>query len=198
LNAPEPPGCDGSSRHFAESLLDAGLIEQDAPRRLFVIQEETRVGGAEQGSEVVASPLLRHTLAITYQLDYGPRSPIRPQLLTVEVSPEMFLNSLAASRTFLLEAEAEMLRAQGYGQRISEKDLLILGPEGVIGNELRWPDECVRHKLLDCLGDFALIGCDVYGHFRAFRSGHQLNQQIIRQVKAAHPEEFPQRRSAAA
>jgi UDP-3-O-[3-hydroxymyristoyl] N-acetylglucosamine deacetylase/UDP-3-O-[3-hydroxymyristoyl] N-acetylglucosamine deacetylase/3-hydroxyacyl-[acyl-carrier-protein] dehydratase len=63
--------------------------------------------------------------------------------------------------------------------------LLIFGPEGVIGNSLRADDECVRHKILDCVGDFALLGGDVHGHFTAYRSGHELNREIIRQLRAS-------------
>lgn len=184
LNGPEPPGGDGSSLHFLRALLEAGIVDQSAPQPLLAITEDAKVNGERDDSEIAATPLSRHTLAITYELDYGPRSPIRPQQLTVEFSPEIFVTNLAYARTFVLEAEAEALRQQGYGTRITEKDLLIFGPQGVIGNSLRAVDECVRHKILDCIGDFALLGCDVHGHFRAYRSGHALNHAICRQVAA--------------
>ena len=105
-------------------------------------------------------------------------------MLTFELSPETFIANLAFARTFVLETEVAALKAQGYGARVTEKDLLIFGPDGVIGNELRAVDECVRHKILDCIGDFALLGCDIHGHFRAYRSGHNLNHAICRQVLA--------------
>lgn len=183
LDAPEPPGADGSSLPFVQALLEAGVVEQSAPRDVLVIDSESRVSG-EQGEsgEISAGPVPRRTLVITYELDYGPRSPIRPQQHTFEFSPELFVTNLAFARTFLLEAEAQALKAQGYGARVTERDLLIFGPHGPIGNELRAVDECVRHKILDCVGDFALLGCDVHGHFRAFRSGHALNHAICRRV----------------
>lgn len=131
---------------------------------------------------MTAGPILRRSLVITYDLDYGPRSPIRPQTLTFEFTPETFVTNLAFARTFVLEAEAEALKAQGYGTRITYQDLLIFGADGVIGNELRSLDECVRHKILDCIGDFALLGCDLQGHFRAYRSGHSTNHAICRKV----------------
>jgi UDP-3-O-acyl N-acetylglucosamine deacetylase len=186
LDGPEPPGGDGSSLHFVRALLDAGIVEQTAPRDVLVVRQECRVNGEQDGSEVTAAPVLRHSLVITYALDYGPRSPIRPQTMTCEVSPELFITHLAYARTFVLQEEAAALKAQGYGTRITEKDLLIFGPDGVIGNELRSVDECARHKLLDCIGDFALLGCDLHGHFRAYRSGHALNHALCRQVAAAH------------
>jgi UDP-3-O-acyl N-acetylglucosamine deacetylase len=184
IDGPEPPGCDGSSLDFVRALLEAGIVDQSAPKPLLVIAQEARVYGERDDSQILASPVARRTLVITFELDYGPRSPIRPQQLTIEFSPELFVTNLAFARTFLLESEAEALRRQGYGSKVTEKDLLIFGAQGVIGNSLRAVDECVRHKVLDCVGDFALMGCDVHGHFRAYRSGHALNHAICRQVAA--------------
>lgn len=184
LDGPEPPGCDGSSLDFVRALLDAGIVDQSAEQPLLVIRQDARVRGERDDSEISASPVSRRSMVITFELDYGPRSPIRPQMLTIEFSPELFVTNLAYARTFLLEAEAHALKQQGYGAKVTEKDLLIFGPHGVIGNSLRAVDECVRHKVLDCVGDFALLGCDVHGHFKAYRSGHALNHAICRQVAA--------------
>jgi UDP-3-O-[3-hydroxymyristoyl] N-acetylglucosamine deacetylase len=192
IDGPEPPGGDGSSLHCVTELLEAGIVEQSAPRELLVVQGEHRVTGERDGSEITAQAVPRRTLVITYELDYGPRSPIRPQLLTFEFSPELFVTNLAFARTFVLEAEAQALKAQGYGSKVTAQDLLIFGSQGVIGNELRAWDECVRHKVLDCIGDFALLGCDIHGHFRAYRSGHALNHAICRQVAADMMENSPQ------
>ncbi len=191
LDGPEPPGCDGSSIDFVRALLDAGIVDQASPRQLLVIAQDAKVLGERDDSEIVATPVSRRTMVITFELDYGSRSPIRPQLLTVEFSPELFVTNLAYARTFVLEAEAQALRQQGYGTKVTEKDLLIFGPQGVIGNSLRAVDECVRHKILDCIGDFALLGCDVHGHFRAYRSGHALNHAICRQVAALAAQSEP-------
>lgn len=188
LDAPEPPGGDGSSLHFVHALLEAGIAEQTALQPLLVIQHESRTGSESADCQVVAAPIPRRLLAITYELDYGPRSPIRPQLLTIEFSPELFVASLAFARTFVLEQEVLALKAQGYGTRVTEKDLLIFGPDGPIGNELRAADECVRHKILDCIGDFALLGCDLQGHIRAYRSGHAMNHAICREILASQAE----------
>lgn len=195
LDGPEPPGCDGSSLDFVRALLDAGIVDQSAAKPLLVIQQDARVRGERDDSEISASPISRRSMVITFELDYGQRSPIRPQMLTIEFSPELFVTSLAYARTFLLEAEALALKHQGYGANVTEKDLLIFGPHGVIGNSLRAVDECVRHKVLDCIGDFALLGCDLHGHFKAYRSGHALNHAICRQV-AALAAELPLERAA--
>jgi UDP-3-O-acyl N-acetylglucosamine deacetylase len=187
LNAPEPPGCDGSALDFAEALLDAGIVEQDEPRELFAVRQAVRVREDDGRSEIAARPLKRPTLAITYHLDYGVRSPIQPQTLTVEISRETFLNELAFARTFILDSEIAALKAQGYGLRTSARDLLVFGADGVIDNELRCADECARHKILDCLGDFALLGCDLHGHFNAWRTGHHHNREIVRRLQMTQP-----------
>lgn len=186
LDAPEPPGVDGSSLPFVQELLAAGLVEQDACQPLLVIQQEVSTSNEAQSSQILAGPIPQRKLALTYELDYGPRSPIRPQLMTIEFSPELFITNLAFARTFVLEQEVAELRKLGYGRRVTEKDVLIFGSDGPIGNTLRAPDECVRHKLLDCLGDFALLGCDVHGHFRAHRSGHAMNHDICRRIRQSH------------
>jgi len=95
---------------------------------------------------------------------------------------------LAFSRTFVLEREAVALRAAGYGSRTTARDLLIFGADGPIENTLRAVNECARHKVLDCLGDFALIGCDLAGHFVAHRSGHHLNRTMVRKLRAKSTE----------
>ncbi|MBA4031396.1 MAG: UDP-3-O-[3-hydroxymyristoyl] N-acetylglucosamine deacetylase [Planctomyces sp.] len=186
LNAPEPPGCDGSSLDFVQCLLDGGIVEQNAYRDLVVVTQSQAISTGNDEVALSASPISRHGLVITYDLDYGPRSPVKPQSFSLEVTPETFITLVAFARTFVLEDEVKFLRSQGYGQRLTEKDLLIFGPEGPIGNALRARDECVRHKILDCIGDFALIGCDLHGHFRAFRTGHHHNHQIIERIQRTH------------
>ena len=83
-------------------------------------------------------------------------------------------------RTFLLKEEADWLVSQGLGSRASLADLLIFDHEGPIENVLRFRDECVRHKILDVLGDLALSGCDVVGEIVAHKSGHRLNAELVR------------------
>src|SRR5262249_60463051 len=88
----------------------------------------------------------------------------------------------SSSRTFLLEAEAAALRAAGIGARTTEAEVLLFGRDGVIGNELRFPDECARHKILDMVGDLALLGTDLHGFVVAYRSGHQTHAALGRRL----------------
>ena len=103
----------------------------------------------------------------------------------MSISPESFRDELASSRTFILEEEAEGLRRAGLGNRITEADLLVFGADGPIGNPLRFPDECVRHKILDMVGDLALAGKDIAGHVIAHKSGHRLNAALVRKLLEA-------------
>ncbi len=182
VNQPEMPGCDGSSMPFVEALLGAGIVEQDAPRTQRVIRRTIRLGNEE--SWIEARPCCSSKTILQYELDYGSGSPIGQQTLDIVLSPKSFCNSLAASRTFVLEHEAVAFQARGLGRRATCKDLLVFGAEGPIDNRLRFPDECVRHKLLDMVGDFALAGCDLIGRFLAYRSGHRLNAELVRAVMA--------------
>ncbi len=176
----EMPGCDGSSRPFVEAIDAVGTVEQPAQRARRIVRRVIRLGSAD--SWIEARPPRASETLLRYQLDYGPDSPIGRQTLEVAPTPDAFRAQLAPCRTFLLKAEADWLLAQGLGHRVGCHDLLIFGDDGPIDNPLRFPDECVRHKLLDMLGDLALAGCDLVGRFCAYRSGHRLNAEMVRAV----------------
>jgi UDP-3-O-[3-hydroxymyristoyl] N-acetylglucosamine deacetylase len=187
LDGPEVPGFDGSCLDVCRLLIEAGCVDQDRLREVISLRMPVQVSADECEVEVSARPMNHCGLAITYQLDYGDRSPIPPQNLTAEITPESFVRDIAFARTFVLESEVSALRAAGYGQRMTTRDLLVFDASGnVIDNELRAPDEPVRHKILDCLGDFALIGSDLRGYFNAYRSGHRHNHDIVRRILLTH------------
>jgi UDP-3-O-[3-hydroxymyristoyl] N-acetylglucosamine deacetylase len=187
LDAPEPPGCDGSSLVFAEALMNADFVRQDAPRGVFTVEDEEIVLGDDGDAELIAQSSEGDGLTVHYRLDYGPRSPIAPQALSIEITPHTFLEELAFARTFVLQSEIADLKARGYGRRVTARDLLVFSRDGVVENKLRSLDECVRHKILDCVGDFALLGCDLRGHFSAYRSGHSMNREMIRRLSETSP-----------
>jgi UDP-3-O-acyl N-acetylglucosamine deacetylase len=182
VDQPEMPGCDGSSLPFVKVLAAAGVVEQAAPRRRKVIGRVIRVG--DESSWIEARPCCSGKMVLRYELDYGSGSSIGRQSLEVSLSPRHFHINLAPSRTFMLQAEADAIKAQGLGQRATFQDLLIFGPQGPIDNQLRFPDECVRHKMVDMVGDLALAGCDLVGRFIAYRSGHRLNAELVRAIIA--------------
>ncbi|MDB5334455.1 MAG: UDP-3-0-acyl N-acetylglucosamine deacetylase [Planctomycetaceae bacterium] len=197
LNGPELPGCDGSSRMFADCLLDAGLLTLDTPRDVCSVHLPLDLDLTESSMAMSARPNSQSGLRISYELDYGTESPIPAQSLTIEVTPDTFLNEIVFARTFVLEAEARAFLAQGMGQRLSFQDLLVYGSQGVIDNELRAPDECVRHKILDCIGDLALLGCDLSAHVICRRTGHRQNADLVRSIQQQRCQEARGFRDAA-
>ena len=182
VNQPEMPGCDGSSGPFIEPLDAAGIVEQNARRPQRIVGRVIRLGTEE--SWIEARPCRCGKMILQCELDYGNENPIGCQSLEISLSPESFKQELASSRTFVLQREAQALQARGLGRRTTYKDLLVFGPGGPIDNQLRFADECVRHKLLDMVGDLALAGCDLAGRFLAYRGGHRLNAEMVHAVLA--------------
>jgi UDP-3-O-[3-hydroxymyristoyl] N-acetylglucosamine deacetylase len=182
VDQPEMPGCDGSSLPFVDAIRAAGIVAQEGVRARCVISRTIRLGSGESWIEV--RPCRSGQTILKYELDFGSGSPIGRQSLEISLSPRHFHMNLAPSRTFMLETEAAAMKARGLGQRATYKDLLVFGNRGPIDNQLRFPDECVRHKLADMVGDLALAGCDLVGRFVAFRSGHRLNAELVRAIVA--------------
>ena len=182
VDRPEMPGCDGSSLPFVESLLAAGVEEQNAARAQLVVNDVTRVG--DDNCWVEARPAKSPGFSLKYHLDYGTHQAIGRQTLELVVTPERFRSELAPARTFILQQEADWLRQRGLAKRVTFQDVLVYNNEGPQDNELRFEDECVRHKALDLIGDLALAGCDIIGHVVAYRSGHRLNAQLVRALLA--------------
>jgi UDP-3-O-[3-hydroxymyristoyl] N-acetylglucosamine deacetylase len=174
----EMPGCDGSAQPFVAALDAAGIVEQPAIRQRLVVADITRVG--DDDCWIEARPLPTGRLSLKYKLDYGQNNPIGKQAIEVLLNTASFRQELAPARTFILQEEADWLRQRGLGTRVTNKDLLVFGPDGVIENELRYENECVRHKALDLLGDLSLAGCDLAGQFIAHKSGHRLNAELVK------------------
>jgi UDP-3-O-[3-hydroxymyristoyl] N-acetylglucosamine deacetylase len=215
LNAPEPPGLDGSARGFVTALLDAGICRQAAPRPIFGVDQPVVLSarGATlalhpQMPELFCPPIWggkggasitpEHELYLSYFLDYGLTSPIARQVHTQALTPGSFVQELASCRTFILQVEAAELRRQGLGTRTSAADLLVFGPHGPVDNSLRYANEPARHKVLDLVGDLALLGADLCGHVVAYRSGHPLNVELVRCLHQQLPSTLavPERQAA--
>lgn len=173
----EMPGCDGSSLPFVDAIDSVGTVEQDSPRRRIIV-----IGyscDCEGSARIEARPNAGRPLELEYHLDYAGTA-IGRQHYNLTITPESFRRELAPSRTFLLRQEAERLQAQGLGRRASFRDLLVYGEHGPIDNTLRFENECVRHKLLDMVGDLTMAGAVLSGAFSAWRSGHHLNARMVR------------------
>ncbi len=180
VDAAEMPGCDGSSKAFVEALDAAGAVEQRRPVRQIVVGRPVRVG--DENCWIEAQPYRSAGLSISFDLDFGEQSAIGRQLFAFDLTPDSFRREVAPCRTFIPEEAAQSIVAQGIGKRVTSRDLLIFGPNGPIGNTLRFPDECVRHKVLDVIGDLALTGCEIIGHVVAHRSGHALHAELAKRL----------------
>jgi UDP-3-O-acyl N-acetylglucosamine deacetylase len=181
VSAEELPGMDGSARDFVAAIDGAGVVEQDSAVFPITVHEPVRVG--DSACWIEAGPPRSTGLSIDYLLDYGP-GPIGRQQLDIDVTPDAYRHELSAARTFISVDDAERLRAAGLGTTVSPGDLVIFAADGPVGTKLRWPDECVRHKVLDAVGDLALAGRPLHAHIRAFRSGHALNAGLVRELLA--------------
>jgi UDP-3-O-acyl-N-acetylglucosamine deacetylase len=172
VDAEEMPGLDGSSRAFVDAIDAAGSESLGAAVEPFVVGEACRVGDDDAWVEV--TPPRFAGLSVEYELDYG-SGPIGRQTLSVRVTPDAYRTELASARTFISQDDAARLREAGLAVTVGYGDLLVFDADGPVGNTLRWPDECVRHKVLDLVGDLALVGRPLHAHVRARRSGHRLN-----------------------
>ncbi len=186
VDAEEMPGLDGSSRAFVEAIDGAGIEDLGAPVDPIVVRETVRVG--DDDAWIEAAPPRFPGLSVDYCLDYG-AGPIGRQELSLRVTPDAYRAELAAARTFISAADADRLRAAGLGLEVSTKDLVVFGPDGPVDNPLRWPDECVRHKVLDLVGDLSLAGRPIHSHVTASKSGHRLNAELAGRLLAAAVEQ---------
>ncbi len=179
ITAGEVPGMDGSCYPFVEALEKAGIVEQPAERLYLTVSTpmEVRDGSAT----IIVSPPTGDEFQIIYDLDYGEVEPIRQQLFAYQLNGS-FAKEIAPARTFVTKPEAEMLRARGLGTHLQAGDILVLDTSGPIGTEFRFADECVRHKVLDLIGDFYLLGCPLKAKIVAYKSGHSLNHAMVRKL----------------
>jgi len=179
----ELPAPDSSCAEYFKVLKRIGLVEQAGKRKEFVISEPISVTAGD--ASIYALPYVDDGLNITYDLDYGGHTGVGRQVFGCRVTPESFEKNLAPARTFVLEAEAKQLQARGMGTHLGPRDILVINSDGPIKNSFRFPDECVRHKIVDLIGDLALVGRAVKGRIVAYKSGHSLNQQLVRRLYEA-------------
>ena len=184
VSSAELPAGDGSSIGVAQAIIEAGFVVQGAIRPCIDVETPCRVG--EGDSWIEARPAKQHGLRITFRLDYSHVIGIGKQEFSLLITPTHFVRDIAAARTFVLESEAAQFQAQGLGRHISYQDLLVFGKTGPINNALRFPDECVRHKILDLVGDLRWPDATC-ADIRASRSGHQLNAMLVEAIQQAHP-----------
>ncbi|MBN2397532.1 MAG: UDP-3-O-acyl-N-acetylglucosamine deacetylase [Deltaproteobacteria bacterium] len=174
----EIPIMDGSSLPFVDFLKEAGIESQNKSKRFVVIKEPVSASDEEGSAAILPSPEFR----ITYDIDF--RHPlIGRQSYDMIFSREAYESDICAARTFGFLQEVEYLQARGLALGGSLNNAIVLDEEKVINKGgLRCSDEFVKHKILDAIGDLSLLGMPIIGHFIAYRSGHRLNNLLLRKL----------------
>jgi UDP-3-O-[3-hydroxymyristoyl] N-acetylglucosamine deacetylase/3-hydroxyacyl-[acyl-carrier-protein] dehydratase len=179
LSGPEPPIRDGSFQDYVEALRGAGSVEQDAPAQFLKVQEPLSLR-EEAGESYVATS--SDGLRISATIDFAhPR--IGRLFGSFDVTPEAFRKDIAPARTFGFLADADALRARGLALGASLDNTVVLDEQGVMNEPLRFPDEYLRHKVGDIVGDLALLKGRVAAHIVAERPSHRGNIALARAIR---------------
>lgn len=182
VTAPEVPIMDGSAGPFVFLIQSAGIIEQDAPKKFIRIKKPVEVGQEDK----VASfkPFDGFKVTFTIHFDH-PAFKERNKEVTVDFSSTSFVKEVSRARTFGFMHEFEYLRSQGLARGASMDNAIAVDDAQVLNEDgLRYEDEFVKHKVLDAIGDLYLLGNSLIGEFNAFKSGHALNNMLLRELLA--------------
>jgi UDP-3-O-[3-hydroxymyristoyl] N-acetylglucosamine deacetylase len=177
LNSPEVPIMDGSAAPFIYLIQEAGVKTLPSPRRYLKVLRPMALSRGDKRIALYPSDHFKVTYSIAYDHPL-----LRHQSRTIRITEDSFAEEIAPARTFTFLKEVEMLRQQGLALGGSLENAIVIGDTGVLNNALRFDDEFVRHKILDVIGDMALIGYPVIGHLVAHRGGHALHTAFAAQV----------------
>jgi UDP-3-O-[3-hydroxymyristoyl] N-acetylglucosamine deacetylase len=180
IDAAEVPVMDGSSDPFIFLIEMAGVVEQNAPRRVIDILRPVEV--THKGKIARLSPASE--ARYSFEIDFN-RAPVSHQKFDIVLTSKTFKNDISRARTFGFYEDVDAMRKQGYGRGGSLQNAVVIKGDRVMNEGgLRYDDEFVRHKLLDAVGDLALAGAPIRGHFEGYCSGHALNNQLLRAMFA--------------
>ena len=180
LDAPEVPIMDGSSEPFNNLLKKAGIREQDKVKKLVIVKRPVTVTEDDRQATFLPS----RDFKISYTIDF--KHPlISNQFYLIQISNGNFEREICSARTFGFLKEYEMLKSKGFARGGSLDNAVVIDESRVINEGgLRFPNEFVRHKILDSIGDLWLVGAQMIGHFIGYKSGHTLNHKLIRKLLA--------------
>ena len=180
LDGPEAPIMDGSAEPFVQLLDRAGLRPQDAPRRYIEILSPVEVVEGDKRAALVPADRFE----IAFEIAFASAA-IGRQSLDLAVDQDSFRAELAGARTFGFIQEVEALRRMGLARGGSMENVVVIDADSVLNPEgLRWPDEFVRHKALDAVGDLSLLGAPLIGRFEGRYAGHGINNALVRALMA--------------
>jgi UDP-3-O-[3-hydroxymyristoyl] N-acetylglucosamine deacetylase len=177
INSMEVPILDGSGRVFMEEIFKAGIVEQDALRKYLVIEKPIEVRQGDKIAGVYPDPIPRATYIINFE-----HEAIGSQKIQLELTPESYCREIGLARTFGFISDVEYLKSLGLIRGGSLDNAVVLDSYGIVNNHLRFPDEFVRHKLLDLLGDISLTGLPIIGHLYAERAGHAIHTALADKI----------------
>ncbi len=177
LNSPEVPIMDGSAAPFIYLIQEAGVKRLQAPRRYLKIVRPIALSRGDKRIALFPSDHFKVTYSISYD-----HPMLRHQSRTLRITEDSFIEEVAPARTFTFLKDVEMLRQNGLALGGSLENAIVLGETGVLNNALRFDDEFVRHKILDAIGDLALVGYPVVGHLVAHRAGHALHTEFAGKI----------------
>ena len=177
VSGDELPGMDGSGKDYATLISGAGIVPQKATRKVLKIEDPLIF--REGNAEILALPPSTDGLKVRFQPEYPEGIDASP--FTFQLGADSFLNDLAPARTFVQAKEIDALLEAGLGKGANAENTVVLGGEEP--PNLRMPQEPTRHKVLDVLGDLALLGADLHADIVATRSGHSLNQTLVRHLR---------------
>src|SRR5262245_20490618 len=178
LDGPEVPILDGSSRPFVTAVLEAGIEQLGTARNYITIVRPIVV--SEDEKRIAVYPCREYR--VTYAIDFDHPSLAYQELTASLWSREAFVEKLAPARTFTFDHEVEALRRSGLARGGSLENAVVVSKDGILNPGLRFPDEFVRHKMLDLTGDLSLIGYPLRGHVVAYRAGHALHSRLARRI----------------
>ena len=194
VHGPEIPSADGSARPFIEAIEAVGLARQAASRRVLRVVQTVEARDPENDRWCRLAP--HDDYVIDCEISFA-HPLLDEQRISFTVDGERFARDIAPARTFGMLADVERMRAAGLALGGGLDNAVVFSATDVINpGGLRFPDECVRHKVLDMIGDLALLGAPVVGRFSAYRSGHAFNLALVRealQQGALVPDEIPAR-----
>lgn len=179
LNAEEPPVLNGNSEDFFCAIKFAGTVEQKAERKIIRIEKIYRVDSESDNRFIIALPYDGFRISFT---SVNPHPVIGIQYRDFEITEEIYQKEIAPARTIAYEKEIQALYDMGMGLGGNEKNVIIYNDEGWL-NKLNYPDELVRHKILDVIGDLRLVGF-LKCHIIAAASGHALNTRLAKKIYA--------------
>ena len=177
VNSMEVPILDGSSGRFIEDIQKVGITEQEAMRKYLVIRKPIEVRHDNKVAGVYPDKVPKATYIIDFE-----HNAIGFQKIQIELTPESYCREIAKARTFGFISDVEYLKSIGLIQGGSLENAVVLDSSGIVNNHLRFPNEFVRHKLLDLLGDISLIGHPIIGHLYAERAGHAIHAALVDQI----------------